>query len=70
MQVDNNKAQSFGVQTCDLNGCYADTQMSKELINELMGGKQLTITFENTSREKITVPLALSNFSEAYNRIK
>jgi invasion protein IalB len=70
VQIDAKKPQQFPVQTCDMSGCFAGTQVAKELLDELTSGSQLSVIFQNASQEKITVPMALSNFGDAYNRIK
>jgi invasion protein IalB len=70
LQVDDKKPEQLAVQTCDLNGCYAGSQISKDLLAAMESGTRLAIIFQNTAQEKITVPLSIGNFSEAFNRIK
>jgi invasion protein IalB len=70
LQIDEGKPLALVLQTCDLKGCYAATQVSPEMLAALKSGKTLTIIFQNLNKEAIRVPLQLSNFAEAYQRIQ
>ncbi|SDR61825.1 Invasion protein IalB, involved in pathogenesis [Rhizobiales bacterium GAS113] len=70
LQVDENKAVPLALQTCDAKGCYAATPVSPEMLGTLKAGKKLQITFQNLSKENITVPLQLANFAQAYQKIE
>jgi invasion protein IalB len=70
LQVDDGKPQPIPLQTCDVKGCYAGTQISAELIASLKTGKRLTLTFQNLAKNNVVVPIALDNFADAYQRIQ
>jgi invasion protein IalB len=70
LRIDDGKPLSLALQTCDLKGCYAATPVSPEMLAALKAGKELTITFQNLTKEAITVPLQLTGFAAAYQRIQ
>ena len=70
LQVDDNKAVPLALQTCDAKGCYAASPVSAELLAALKSGKKLAVTFQNLSKENISVPLQLTNFAQAYQKIE
>ncbi len=70
VKVDDGKPLALVLQTCDLKGCYAATQVSPELLAQLKAGKTLTITFQNLTKENISIPLQLTNFARAYEKIQ
>jgi invasion protein IalB len=70
LQVDDKKAISLTLQTCDLKGCYAATPISPELLSDLKAGKKLAVSFQNLTKENISVPLQLTNFNQAYQKIQ
>ncbi len=45
IQVDDGKPRPVPLQTCDLQGCYAEMQISSDLLAAPKGGKRLSITF-------------------------
>jgi invasion protein IalB len=70
LQVDEGKPQPLPLQTCDQKGCYALMPMTADLLASLKSGKRLTITYQNMAKSNVTVPLALDNFAEAYQKIQ
>jgi hypothetical protein len=44
--------------------------ISPELLAELKGGKKLAVSFQNLTKENISVPLQLTNFDQAYQKIQ
>jgi len=70
LQIDESKPEQLALQTCDLKGCYAATQISSELLTLMKEGKQLTITFQNLAKNNVAVRLTLDNFAEAYKKIE
>ena len=69
-QVDDGKAIDLPIQTCENRGCYASVPISPETLNALRSGRQLKIIFQDLAKETITIPLSLSDFSAAYDKIK
>ena len=69
-QVDDGKSIDLPIQTCENRGCYASFPVGAETLNALRSGKQLKIMFQDLSKETITIPLPLSDFAAAYDKIK
>jgi invasion protein IalB len=70
LQVDEGKAIDLPIQTCETRGCYISAPVSAELLAALKSGKQLKISFQNMAKETITIPMPLSDFAAAYDKIK
>ncbi|MBV9052011.1 MAG: invasion associated locus B family protein [Hyphomicrobiales bacterium] len=70
LAIDDKKPLNLQLQTCDLKGCYAAMPISPELLGELKSGKKLAVSFQNLTKENITVPLQLANFEQAYQKIQ
>jgi invasion protein IalB len=69
-QVDDGKVIDLQIQTCENRGCYASTPIAPELLATLKSGKQLKVSFQNLAKETITVPIPLTDFAVAYDKIK
>jgi invasion protein IalB len=70
LQVDDGRTTDLQIQTCESRGCYAGTPVGPDLLAALKSGKQLKISFQNLSKETITIPLPLGDFAAAYDKIK
>jgi invasion protein IalB len=70
LQIDNDKLPSLAIETCDLKGCFAGTSVSKQMLGAMQTGKLFKITLQSVSKEKIEVPLPLTNFAQAYKNIE
>jgi len=69
-QVDDGKAVDLQIQTCENRGCYANLPIAPELLAALKSGKQLKVSFQNLGKETITIPMPLTDFTAAYDKIK
>jgi len=69
-QVDDGKTSDLQIQTCEARGCYANLQISPDVLAALKSGKQLKVSFQNLGKENITIPIPLTDFAAAYDRIK
>jgi invasion protein IalB len=69
-QVDDGKAVDLQVQTCENRGCYANLPIAPDLLAALKSGKQLKVSFQNLGKETITIPMPLTDFTAAYDKIK
>ncbi len=69
-QIDDGKTTDLQIQTCENNGCYARTQIVPDLLAALKSGKQLKVSFQNLSKETITIPMSLVDFATTYDKIK
>ena len=70
VKIDDGAPTQLVVQTCDLKGCYAGDQIAPQLLQAFKSGKQVAITFQNLTKQNITVPLSLTQFAEAYQSIQ
>jgi invasion protein IalB len=69
-QVDDAKAVDLQIQTCENRGCYASTPLAPDVLAALRSGKQLKVLFQNLGKETITIPMPLTDFAAAYDKIK
>lgn len=69
-QVDDGKTVDLQIQTCETRGCFANTAIAPDLLTALKSGKQLKLSFQNLSKEAITIPMPLADFAAAYDKIK
>jgi invasion protein IalB len=69
-QVDDGKTSDLQIQTCEARGCYANLQISPDVLAALKSGKQLKVSFQNMAKETISIPMPLADFGAAYEKIK
>jgi invasion protein IalB len=70
LQVDEGNTTDLQIQTCENRGCYAGSSLSPELLAAMRSGKQLKVLFQNLAKETITIPMPLTDFATAYDKIK
>jgi invasion protein IalB len=70
LQVDDGKTTDLQIQTCENRGCYAGAPIASDLLAAMKSGKQLKLSFQNLAKETITIPMPLTDFAAAYDRIK
>jgi invasion protein IalB len=70
LQVDDGKTVDLQIQTCENRGCYANLPVAADLLAAMRAGKQLKISFQNLGKETISIPLPLTDFAAAYDKIK
>jgi invasion protein IalB len=70
LQVDDGKAADLQIQTCENRGCYAGTAITPDVLAALKAGKELRLSFQNLAKETITIPMPLTDFASAYDKIK
>jgi invasion protein IalB len=70
VQVDDGKATEMELRTCENRGCYASTPVAPDVLAALKSGKQLKISFQTLNKETISIPLPLTDFASAYDKIK
>ena len=69
-QVDDGNAVDLQIQTCENRGCYASTPIAPDMLAALRTGKQLKVSFQNLGKETIAIPMPLTDFAAAYDKIK
>lgn len=70
IQVDSSKVIDLPVQTCDNRGCYANLPIAPDLLAALQSGKQLNVSFQNLANTPLSLPIPLTDFAAAYDKIK
>ena len=70
LQVDDGKVVDLQIQTCENRGCYANLPIAPDMLAALKTGKQLKVSFQNLGKETITIPMPLTDFAAAYDKIK
>jgi invasion protein IalB len=70
LQVDEGKTHDLQIQTCENRGCYANLPIAPDMLAALRNGKQLKVSFQNLNKETITIPMPLTDFAAAYDKIK
>ncbi len=70
LQVDDGKTADLQIQTCENRGCYAGAAITPDVLAALKSGKQLKLSFQNLAKETITIPMPLTDFAAAYDKIK
>src|SRR3984957_10666089 len=58
------------IETCENRGCYAGAAIAPEVLAALRSGKELKLSFQNLAKETITIPMPLTDFAAAYDKIK
>ena len=69
-QVDDGKATEMELRTCENRGCYASATLPPDVIAALKAGKQMKVSFQTLNKEAINIPLPLTDFATAYDKIK
>lgn len=70
LQVDEDKPVDVQIQTCEQRGCFVNLPVTPELLAQLKSGKELKVSFQNLAKETMTIPLPLTDFAAAYDKIK
>ena len=70
VQIDDGKPQSVALQTCEAQACYGELQLSPVLISALTGGKQLSVIFQNLTKNEVKLPFPLETFANAYKNVQ
>ena len=70
LQVDEGKAIDLQIQTCEARGCYVNAPVPSDMLAAMKSGKQLKVSFQNLAKETIAIPIPLTDFASAYDKIK
>lgn len=60
IRIDDGEPTRLLIERCEPNGCRAGLKLEAEILKELRGGKQMSVTFFDAKREPIEVPLSLN----------
>lgn len=69
ISVDGAAPQEFAIERCDTNGCVGALALSDQLIAQLKRGREARISFHDSSRRRIAVPLSLLGFTAGFNSL-
>jgi invasion protein IalB len=69
LTIDEKTPKKEPVQMCDQKGCYVGLALDDALLKEMQSGKTLSIAFKNLQKNDIKIPVSLSGFKEAYNKL-
>ena len=64
LKIDELDPTRIAVERCEPNGCRAGVKLGAELLQNLISGDQLSITFYDAKRQPIDVPLSLKGIEE------
>ncbi len=70
LDVDGAASQKLDLQTCDRTGCFATAQLADATLAAMQKGKKLDLVFQSVSKRNVTLPLQLTGFAAAYQKIK
>jgi invasion protein IalB len=70
LQVDEGKTIDLQIQTCEQRGCYVNAPIPADMLAAMKTGKQLKVSFQNLAKETIAIPMPLTDFAAAYDKIK
>jgi len=70
VQFDDNKPERLEVQTCDQKGCFVNMPMSNEMLQSMSKSKKMSVSFQNLNKKDIALPIQLSGFTAAYQKIQ
>ncbi|OUU75938.1 MAG: hypothetical protein CBC29_01140 [Methylococcaceae bacterium TMED69] len=69
IQIDNNPEKNFPVERCDPDGCHLFMSLTDSTLNQLFLGKLLTVSFFDSDRVKIKIPVNLQGFKDTYKTL-
>lgn len=69
-QIDDGKNVDLQIQTCENRGCYASGTIAPDVLAAMKAGKQMKVSFQTMNKETITIPMPLTDFAPAYDKIK
>lgn len=69
IQIDNNPGKTFPVERCDPDGCHLFMSLTNPTLNQLFLGRLLTVSFFDSDRVKIKIPVDLEGFSDTYKAL-
>lgn len=70
LDIDGASPLKLDFQTCDVNGCYAGSPVTDELLQSLFRGQKLNITIQALNKQPIKIPMELTGFTAAFRNIQ
>ena len=69
IKIDNETSKIFPVERCDPDGCHLFMSLTENTLQQLLTGNLLTVSFFDSDRIKIKIPVDLKGFGEAYQSL-
>jgi invasion protein IalB len=66
ISVDGAEPRPFAIERCDVNGCVGALALSEELVAQLQRGREARVSFHDSSRRQIAVPVSLLGFTAGF----
>lgn len=70
IDIDGAANQKLDLQTCDRTGCFATAALADATLAAMQKGKKLDVVFQSVNKRSVTLPLPLTGFAAAYQKIK
>ena len=69
VSVDGGTPEEIVIERCDANGCVGTVALSDQFIAALKRGREAHISFHDSSRRRIAVPISLLGFTAGFNTL-
>ena len=69
-QIDEGAAQTLDFRACDRTGCYAQTNLTPEVLASMRSGTKLILGFQTLAQKPIKLSLSLRGFGETFDKIQ
>lgn len=70
LRIADGEPTRFPVERCEPNGCRAGLKLKESLLDQIIKGRQMTVTFFDAQRRPIEVPLSLDGFEAGLASLK
>ena len=70
IDVDGAATQKLDIETCDRDGCYASIPVSDGILSAMLKGKKFNMSFQSMNKQTVTLPMPLTGFATAYQKVK
>lgn len=70
VSVDGGAPEDIVIERCDANGCVGTVRLSEAMVGELKRGREARITFHDSARRRIAVPVSLMGFTAGFNALE
>lgn len=68
-KIDDGTTNKMLIETCDVEGCYASGGLNEKLIDAMKKGEKMLVGFQASNKKPITIPISLTGFTAAFNKI-
>ena len=68
-KIDDGEENRMVIETCDVEGCYASGGLTEKHVTAMKKGEKLLVAFQASNKKSVTIPVTLSGFTAAFNKI-